>query len=61
MSKNHVVYMDLSIVMEEMDGDPNESAEVLLDSVAMQQALDTLREAGYEIQFNNVWAEEMAD
>lgn len=45
---NHMVYLDLDILMDEMDGSPDESAEVVLD-VYLNDMLEALRKVGVTV------------
>lgn len=56
---DHIVYLELNIKMEEMDGSPESSAEILLDSDTLSKVIALLSDEGYDAEFSdNVFAEE---
>ena len=61
MSKTkHRVYLELEVDMEEMDGDANSSAEVLLELDVLGKVVKLLNDEGFDARIgDSVFAEEV--
>ena len=54
----HVVYLDVAVTMDEMDGSPESSADILLDIGLVSKVEALIRSEGYDVEVNVVDAEE---
>jgi len=61
MSKTkHRVYLELEVDMEEMDGDANSSAEILLELDVLGKVVKLLEDEGFDARIgDHVFAEEV--
>ena len=61
MSKTkHRVYLELEVDMEEMDGDANSSAEILLELDVLGKVVKLLEDEGFDARIGDyVFAEEV--